>query len=114
LREAVHEAQVRQQHILLVLLEEERPAVDDVERDAVGKLDLLEVGLLGQDLVDVRGKERVGFEDRVADVPLDGGFELLFGRAGEALRRGGVCLAFFRGGVVLGGCSLFLEHGGFG
>ena len=28
-------------------------------------------------------------------MPLDGGFELLFGRAGEALRRGGVSLALF-------------------
>lgn len=69
-------------------LEEERGgSVDDVQRHAVGKLDLLERGLLRDDVVDVRGQERVGGQQRLAQVALDRGFELLFGRGGDAVQR---------------------------
>lgn len=71
LGEAVHEAQVREQRRLNVELEEERLAVDDVEADAVGELDLLERRLLGEELVDVRGEEGVGGEERGAEGALD-------------------------------------------
>jgi hypothetical protein len=59
-------------------------AVNDVQRGAVGQLDLLERVLLGQDLVDDGRQERVGGQQRLADGPLDGGFELLFGAAVES------------------------------
>lgn len=61
------------------LEEKGRGAVDDVQRHAVGKLDLLERGLLGDDVVDERRQERVGGQERLAQVALDRGFELLFG-----------------------------------
>ena len=38
-------------------------AVDDIQGDAVGKLDLLERGLLGDDVVDERRQERVGGQE---------------------------------------------------
>lgn len=85
----MHQLQVGQQHAVGVLLVEERAVVDDVERDAVRQLDLLKGGLLGEDLVDVRGQERVGGKDGVADRALDRGLELLFGGAGEAGRKRG-------------------------
>ena len=83
LREAVDELEVGHDGVLLrrrVGLEEKgRGAVDDVQRHAVGKLDLLERGLLGDDVVDERRQERVGGQERLAQVALDRGFELLFG-----------------------------------
>lgn len=54
---------MREQRRLNVELEEERLAVDDVEADAVGQLDLLERRLLGEELVDVGGEEGVGGEE---------------------------------------------------
>lgn len=91
LREAVDELEVGHNGVLLrgrVGLEEERGgSVDDVQRHAVGKLDLLERGLLRDDVVDVRGQERVGGQQRLAQVALDRGFELLFGRGGDAVQR---------------------------
>ncbi len=85
---------MRQQHAVVVLLVHDRVAVDDVQRDAVRQLDQLERRLLGEHLVDVRGQEGVGREDRVADRALDGGFEFLFGGAVEACKRGEGQLGF--------------------
>lgn len=83
LREAVHEAQVRH-NVGRVLLVEERDGVEHVEGVAVGQLHRGERGLFRHDLVDVRGEEREGLEERAAQRALDGGFEFLFGRGGEA------------------------------
>lgn len=58
------ELEVRHEGVLLrgrVGLEEKRGgAVDHVQTDTVGKLDLFEGSLLGDDVVDVRRQERVG------------------------------------------------------
>lgn len=102
---------MRQQHAVVVLLVHDGAAVDDVQRDAVRQLDQLERRLLGEHLVDVRGQEGVGRQDRVADRALDGGFELLLGGAVEAFgsgqlgvgfvgEEGGRAVGYGRGGVT--------------
>ena len=95
---------MRQQHAVVVLLVHDGAAVDDVQRDAVWQLDQLERRLLGEHLVDVRGQEGVGRQDRVADRALDGGFEFLLGGAVEAFGSGQLGVGF---GVGFGG-----EEGG--
>lgn len=82
LREAVHELQVRQQ-IGPVILVKQRHGVEHVEGVAVGQLHAREGALLGEDLFDVRGQERVRGEEGLAQRALGGGFELLLGRALE-------------------------------
>lgn len=94
--EAVHEAQVRQQRGR-VLLEEERLAVQHVQRAAVGQLHGLEGPLLGQDLVHVAVQERVRRQQRLPEVPLHRRFEL---RLGRRLDPGG-----HRGRRVSSGCG---------
>jgi hypothetical protein len=105
----VDEAQVGQQQAVVVLLVDDGVTVDDEERGAVGQLDLLERVLLGQHLVDVRGEERVGGQDGLADRALDRGLELLFGGAVEALQRdGGLVFGFLferRGLLLLFTCA---------
>lgn len=91
---------MREQRRLNVELEEERLAVDDVEADAVGELDLLERRLLGEELVDVGGEEGVGGEERGAEGALDRRLELLLGRRREGAGGGVVSFGWER----MGGC----------
>lgn len=65
------------------MLPEQGPRVEDVERDAVGQLDEVELGLFRQEFVDVRREEGVGLEDLGADGALHGGFDFRFGAGGE-------------------------------
>lgn len=58
------------------VLPEEGRAAEDVEGDAVGDFDQVELFLFGQDLVDVRFEAWVGFEDLGADGALGGGLDL--------------------------------------
>lgn len=67
------------------MLPEQRLPVKAVEGDAVGDLDEVELALLRQDVVDVRGQEGVGVEDAGADGALDGGFDFGFGSGNEAV-----------------------------
>ena len=60
------------------MLPEERGAVEDVEGDAVGEFDEVELRFLRDDLVDVRFELGVGFEDFGADGALDRGFNFGF------------------------------------
>jgi hypothetical protein len=79
----VHDAQVREDGVVHVLIEEGSVA-DAVERDAVGELDDVELLLLGQDGVDVGFEEGVVFQDLGADAALDAGLDFGFGAGGEA------------------------------
>lgn len=107
-----------EQHAVVALLPEERAVVEDVERDAVRELDLLERGFLGEDLIDVWGQKRVSGQEGLSEGALNGGFELLFGRGGDTT----VLLLVSGFGGLLNGASgwkwwvsiLFLEHCGFG
>jgi hypothetical protein len=68
--------------------------------------------LLGQHLVDVRGEERVGGQDGLADRALDRGLELLFGGAVEALEGRGVSLGSCSSGGDYWCCSRARHEGG--
>lgn len=73
-REAVDELEVRQQHVRLVVLEEERLALEHVQGAAVGKLHGFQGAFLGQQLVDHIVQERVGRREGLAQRALDAGF----------------------------------------
>ena len=64
------------------MLPEQGRGVECVEADAVGEFDEVELGFFGEDEVDVRTEERVGFEDAGADGAGDGGFYFGFGAGG--------------------------------
>jgi hypothetical protein len=85
LGEAVDELQVREDGGGDVLLVEEGLGLENVEGVAVGELHAGEGGFLGEDLVDVRREEGVCREERLAKRALNGGFELLLGRGGDAV-----------------------------
>lgn len=57
---------------------------EDVESHAVGEFYGVELGFLGDDIVDVGFEERVCFEDFGANASCDGGFDFGFGGCGEA------------------------------
>ena len=64
------------------VLPKQRVGVECVEADAVGEFDEVELGLFGQDEVDVGSEEGVGLEDARADGAGDGGFYFGFGAGG--------------------------------
>lgn len=66
------------------VLPEERLIVEDVQRDAIGELDQVELGLLGHNVVDAWFERWVRFEHLGADAPLYGGLDFGFGATGEA------------------------------
>lgn len=72
--EAVDELEMGQQDVGLVVLEEERLAVEHVQGAAVGQLHGLEGALLGQQLVDDIVQERVRRQEGAAQGALHAGF----------------------------------------
>ena len=78
----MHDFQMRHDGVVHVLPEERR-GVEDVEGDAVGEFDEVELGLFGDDFVDVWFELGVGVEDFGADVALDGGLYFGFGACVE-------------------------------
>lgn len=93
----VHDLQVRYQRVVHVLPEQGHGLVvrariaEDVERDSIGELDGIELGLLGDEGVDVWCEEGVCFEDFAADCACYGRFDFGLGRGGEPARGREMC-----------------------
>ena len=75
---------MRDQRVVKVL-EEENGAVERVERETVGELDLLELRLFGENLVDGGFQQRELEEEFLSQGALRRGFEFCFLRGGDTV-----------------------------
>jgi len=96
---------VRDQRVVHVLEEDGRGA-EEVEGDAVGNLEDIELFFFRENFVDVGFKAREGVEEFVAEGALGGGLDLGFRAGGES---GGDVLGVEGGGAWGGRTDSFLN-----